>query len=97
MSKTRESAEQMCISESCELFLRFSPINHFSPARSAFEPTTLVTQLTTRLTHLQGLEKVIPDTPQGETPVHLKNYQIFANGNRNVLRSGESDVGVAKN
>ncbi|RVX69007.1 NADH-ubiquinone oxidoreductase 20.8 kDa subunit [Exophiala mesophila] len=25
-----------------------------------------------------GLEKTIPDTPKGQTPVHLRDYQIFA-------------------
>ena len=27
---------------------------------------------------LQNLEKVIPDTPKGETPVHLRQHQILA-------------------
>ena len=26
----------------------------------------------------QGLEKKIPDTPKGETPVHLRTRNIFA-------------------
>jgi NADH dehydrogenase (ubiquinone) 1 alpha subcomplex subunit 8 len=26
----------------------------------------------------QGLEKKIPDTPKGETPVHLRARQIFS-------------------
>lgn len=44
---------------------------------------------------LQGLEKTIPDTPKGVTPVHLRDYQIFAR-NHKVLRSGETDVGIPK-
>lgn len=28
--------------------------------------------------NLQKLEKVIPDTPEGETPVHLRKKQIYA-------------------
>lgn len=27
----------------------------------------------------QGLEKTIPDTPKGQTPIHLRDYQTFAN------------------
>jgi hypothetical protein len=44
---------------------------------------------------LQGLEKVIPDTPKGDVPVHLRDYQIFAD-RRKVLASWEADVGIAK-
>lgn len=43
----------------------------------------------------QGLEKTIPDTPKGETPVHLRDYQVMAE-QRNVLRRGEKDVGILK-
>lgn len=43
----------------------------------------------------QGLEKNIPDAPSNLTPVHLRDYQIFAN-DRYVLRSGEADVGIPK-
>lgn len=43
----------------------------------------------------QGLEKTIPDTPSNLTPVHLRDYQIFAQ-DRYVLRSGEADVGIPK-
>ncbi|KAK5951128.1 ndufa8, NADH-ubiquinone oxidoreductase complex I 19kd subunit [Knufia fluminis] len=42
-----------------------------------------------------GLEKNIPDAPSNLTPVHLRDYQIFAN-DRYVLRSGEADVGIPK-
>ncbi|KPI36384.1 NADH-ubiquinone oxido 20.8 kDa subunit [Cyphellophora attinorum] len=42
-----------------------------------------------------GLEKTIPDTPKGQTPVHLRDYQYMAD-RRNVLRSGEKDVGILK-
>lgn len=44
---------------------------------------------------LQGLEKTIPDTPKGVTPVHLRDYQIFANSPK-VLKSSEADVGIPK-
>lgn len=44
---------------------------------------------------LQGLEKVIPDAPKNETPVHLRNWQIYAN-HKKVLKSDESDVGIDK-
>ena len=44
---------------------------------------------------MQGLEKVIPDAPKNETPVHLRDWQIYAN-NKRVLRSDESDVGIDK-
>jgi hypothetical protein len=44
---------------------------------------------------LQGLEKVIPDTPKGQTPIHLRDWQTFAD-NRLVLRPNEKDVGVGK-
>ena len=43
----------------------------------------------------QGLEKVIPDTPSNVTPVHLRDWQIFAD-HRPVLRRGERDVGIPK-
>ncbi|KAF7504773.1 hypothetical protein GJ744_001706 [Endocarpon pusillum] len=42
-----------------------------------------------------GLQKVIPDTPKGDVPVHLRDKQLFAN-RRSVLYPGESDVGVLK-
>lgn len=44
---------------------------------------------------LQGLEKVIPDTPKGQTPIHLRDWQTFAD-NRLVLKPNEKDVGVGK-
>lgn len=28
--------------------------------------------------HVQKLEKVIPDTPKNETPVHLRKHQIYS-------------------
>lgn len=43
----------------------------------------------------QGLEKTIPDTPKGETPVHLRDKQLFAD-NRMVVFPWEKDVGVRK-
>jgi hypothetical protein len=43
----------------------------------------------------QGLEKTIPDSPKGVTPVHLRNYQYMAD-TRNVLHRGEKDVGILK-
>ena len=42
-----------------------------------------------------GLEKVIPDTPKGETPVHLKDKQIFAD-RPHVLRPWEAEVGLSR-
>ena len=48
------------------------------------------------LTQAQGLEKHIPDTPKGQTPVHLRDKQLMAD-NPNVLRRGEKDVGIMKN
>jgi hypothetical protein len=44
---------------------------------------------------LQGLEKVIPDAPKGDIPVHLRDRQIFADRVK-VLYPGEKDVGVMK-
>lgn len=44
---------------------------------------------------LQGLEKVIPDTPKGDIPVHLRDRQIFADRVK-VLYPGEKDVGIMK-
>jgi hypothetical protein len=43
----------------------------------------------------QGLEKVIPDTPKGEVPVHLRDRQIFAD-KRIVVYPWEADVGISK-
>lgn len=43
----------------------------------------------------QGLEKTIPDTPKGDTPVHLRDFQIYAD-RPHVLGRNESDVGVPK-
>jgi len=45
---------------------------------------------------VQGLEKTIPDSPSNLTPVHLRDYQIFSNNNKYVLKAGEADVGVPK-
>ncbi|KAK5056734.1 hypothetical protein LTR84_012266 [Exophiala bonariae] len=42
-----------------------------------------------------GLEKVIPDTPKGQTPIHLRDWQTFAN-DRLILRPNEKDVGIGK-
>lgn len=42
-----------------------------------------------------GLEKVIPDTPKGDVPVHLRDRQIFADRVK-VLHPGEKDVGIMK-
>lgn len=44
---------------------------------------------------VQGLQKVIPDTPKGDIPVHLRDKQIFADRVR-VLYPGEKDVGIMK-
>jgi hypothetical protein len=44
---------------------------------------------------LQGLEKVIPDTPKGDVPVHLRHKQLFADKVK-VLYPGEKDVGITK-
>ena len=44
---------------------------------------------------MQGLEKVIPDTPKGEIPVHLRDRQLFAD--RRIVRyPWEADVGISK-
>jgi len=48
-----------------------------------------------KLTLNQGLEKVIPDTPKGETPVHLRDKQVFAD-RKAVVYPWETDVGVRK-
>jgi NADH dehydrogenase (ubiquinone) 1 alpha subcomplex subunit 8 len=45
--------------------------------------------------NLQGLEKVIPDTPKGDVPVHLRDKQLFADRVK-VLYPGEKDVGILK-
>lgn len=33
----------------------------------------------------QALKKVIPDTPENQTPVHLREHQIFANKKKTML------------
>ena len=43
----------------------------------------------------QGLEKSIPDTPKGQTPIHLRDKQLFAD-NRTVVYPWEKDVGIRK-
>lgn len=43
----------------------------------------------------QGLQKTIPDTPEGETPIHLRNKQLFADP-RTVVYPWEKDVGIRK-
>jgi hypothetical protein len=48
-----------------------------------------------QLTLHQGLEKTIPDTPKGETPVHLRDFQIYADRQK-VVRPWEVDVGIRK-
>lgn len=47
------------------------------------------------LTIKQGLEKTIPDTPKGQTPIHLRDKQLYAD-NRFVVMPWEKDVGVRK-
>lgn len=44
---------------------------------------------------LKGLEKTIPDSPKNQTPVHLKDKQLFAD-NRIVVFPWEKDVGIRK-
>ena len=51
---------------------------------------------TAQANSLQGLEKVIPDTPSNVTPVHLRDRQIFADPPQ-VVMPWEKDVGVPKN
>ena len=42
---------------------------------------------------MQKLEKVIPGTPEGVVPVHLRRKQIFANPNGLTFLSGGDIVG----
>ncbi|OAP61494.1 hypothetical protein AYL99_03697 [Fonsecaea erecta] len=42
-----------------------------------------------------GLEKTIPDTPKGQTPIHLRDKQLFADYPQ-VVMPWEKDVGVRK-
>ncbi|KIW18035.1 hypothetical protein PV08_02322 [Exophiala spinifera] len=42
-----------------------------------------------------GLEKTIPDTPKGQTPIHLRDKQTFADSTR-VVYPWEKDVGIRK-
>ena len=44
---------------------------------------------------IQGLQKVIPDTPKGDIPVHLRDKQLFAD-RRRVVFPHEADVGILK-
>ena len=44
---------------------------------------------------LQGLEKTIPDTPKGDTPVHLRDKQVYAD-HPTVVYPWEKDVGIRK-
>lgn len=43
----------------------------------------------------QGLQKTIPDTPKGETPIHLRDRQLYAD-TRTVVYPWEKDVGIRK-
>lgn len=47
------------------------------------------------LTRKQGLEKIIPDAPKGQIPVHLRDRQIYAE-NKRVVLPWEKDVGIRK-
>ena len=58
---------------------------------NAFYPTS-ISLLTDFLA--QGLEKVIPDAPKGEVPVHLRDRQIFAD-KRIVVYPWEKDVDIS--
>jgi len=42
-----------------------------------------------------GLEKTIPDTPKGQTPVHLRDKQLYADF-PTVVYPFEKDVGIRK-
>ncbi|KIX09712.1 uncharacterized protein Z518_00793 [Rhinocladiella mackenziei CBS 650.93] len=42
-----------------------------------------------------GLEKTIPDTPKGQTPIHLRDKQLFADTTQ-VVMPWEKDVGIRK-
>ncbi len=44
---------------------------------------------------VQGLEKTIPDTPKGQTPIHLRDKQIYADY-PTVVMPWEKDVNVRK-
>jgi hypothetical protein len=44
---------------------------------------------------VQGLEKTIPDTPKGQTPIHLRDKQMFADP-KYVVFPWEKDVGINK-
>ncbi len=44
---------------------------------------------------VQGLEKTIPDTPKGQTPIHLRDKQLYADYPTVVL-PWEKDVNVRK-
>ena len=40
---------------------------------------------------LQGLEKKIPGSPEGETPIHLRKFQTFSH-NMSSIREDEPNV-----
>ncbi|EXJ93842.1 NADH dehydrogenase (ubiquinone) 1 alpha subcomplex 8 [Capronia coronata CBS 617.96] len=42
-----------------------------------------------------GLQKTIPETPEGQTPIHLRDKQLFADS-RTVVYPWEKDVGIRK-
>ncbi len=44
---------------------------------------------------MQNLEKTIPDTPKGQTPVHLRDKQLYADTPM-VLLPWEKEVGTRK-
>jgi hypothetical protein len=44
---------------------------------------------------IQGLEKTIPDTPKGQTPIHLRDKQLYADY-PTVVMPWEKDVGIRK-
>jgi hypothetical protein len=81
MSEAGKSHEPMCVPEDCTWCLNCDGIVHV--ARREL------------LTRKQGLEKTIPDTPKGQTPIHLRDKQIYAD-RKHVLRSWEKDVGIRK-
>ena len=57
--------------------------------------SALIWDSSTATDYQQGLEKSIPDTPKGQTPIHLRDMQLFAD-NRQVVYPWEKDVGIRK-
>lgn len=82
VSAAGAATEQMCLPESCTLLSTSTSVCKGQGFANAGFAT-------------QGLEKTIPDTPKGQTPIHLRDKQVFADY-PTVVMPWEKDVGIKK-